>query len=712
MERTTPSTRALDPIFSPRTIAVVGASRRRDSIGFSLLHNLVVSEFQGAIFPINPKADSIHSLKAYPSVSAVPDPIDLAVIIVPRGAVLPVVDECIAAGVRGLVVITAGFAETGEEGARLERALHDKVRQAGVRMIGPNCMGVINADPEVSMNATFAPTPASRGSVGFVSQSGALGVAILNAAADLGIGLTQFASIGNKTDVSGIDLLEYWEDDDETRVICMYLESFGNPRDFPEAAKRVGRKKPILIVKSGRTQEGARAASSHTGALAGRDVTVSTFLAQCGVLRAGSIEELFAVAKALNNCPLPAGDRVAVLTNAGGPAIIATDSLVNLNLQMAELSDTSRQRLSEFLPSEASVANPVDMVASATAVDYRRALEIILADEGVDMVLPINVKPLLGNPINVLSEIGAVVNAGASKPVLSVMMATEDFYDQIKLRPELPPVYRFPESAARALAQLSRYASWRRRPKDEAVPEFEVDETGVEEIIQRYDGGYLTAPDAFRVLESYGIPVVPWRWAADAAAVEKAARELGYPVAIKVEAVGLVHKSDIGAVRLGLGDAEEVGQAVRELQAASAEAGFQPSGFLVQRMAGSGHEVLFGVSTDPRFGPLLAFGLGGRYVEVFGDVRFGVSPLSPSEAREMIEGIRGFPLLAGVRGEAPADRDVLLEVLLRIAQLSQRHPRIEELDINPFLAAPAPDEAVAIDVRIRLGAPKSSGPAS
>ena len=705
MKTEPPALSSLDPIFSPRTIAVVGASRSRDSIGFSLLHNLVVSEFQGSIFPVNPKADSIHSIKAYPSVGAVPDSIDLAVIIVPRNIVMPIVDECITAGVKGLVVITAGFAETGPEGARLERELRDKVRAAGIRMIGPNCMGVINADPEVSMNATFAPTPASRGSIGFVSQSGALGVAILNEAADLGIGLTQFASIGNKADVTGNDLLEYWENDDETRVICMYLESFGNPRHFTEAAKRVGRQKPILVVKSGRTEEGARAASSHTGAIAGRDVTVSTFLAQCGVLRAGSIEELFAVAKALNSCPLPAGDRVAILTNAGGPAIIATDALVNLGMRMADLSEASLEALSGFLPAEASVANPIDMIASANATSYRKALEILLEDEGVDMILAINVKPLIGNPIDVLTEIGSLLDAGASKPVLSVMMATDDFYDEVKLRSELPPVYRFPETAARALAQLSRYAAWRRRPEHEQTPEFEVDDRRVEEILERSKEGFLASPDAFQILESYRIPLAPWRWAPDASSAEAAAVELGFPLAIKAEAAGLVHKSDIGAVRLDLENSGQVARAIGEIESALAGAGLKPSGFVLQQMVEGGHEVLFGISTDPRFGPMLAFGLGGRYVEVFADVRFGVPPLSISEARDMVEGIRGFPLLEGVRGEPRADLDVLIEVLLRLAQLSRRHPRIEELDINPFLAAPDRANALAVDARIRLAPP-------
>ncbi len=707
--------RALEAIFSPRSIAVIGASRRRDSIGFALLHNLVMSEFEGSIFPVNPSADSIHSLKAYPSISAVPDPVDLAVIIVPRDAVVGVVEECGRAGVKGLVVITAGFAETGEEGAAAERTLKEAVRKAGMRMIGPNCMGVINADAAVSMNATFAPTPAGRGSIGFVSQSGALGVAVLNAAADLGVGFTQFASIGNKADVSGNDLLEYWEDDESTHVICMYLESFGAPRRFAELAKRVSRKKPILIVKSGRTEEGARAASSHTGALAGRDITVSTFFAQCGVLRAGTIEELFGVARALDVCKHPAGNRVAILTNAGGPAIMATDSIVNRGLEIAELAAATRERLASSLPPEASVANPVDMIASAAAVDYGRSLEILLEDEGVDMVLVINVKPLLGNPIDVMKEIGKVVDRGVEKPVLSVMMATEDFYDEVKRTPNLPPVYRFPEQAATALAQLDRYARWCRRPQPEAEFAYEVDDGAVEELLDGAEDGYLPTRDAFRILEFYGIPVVPWRWVESGAgmtevtgeAVAAAAAEIGFPVAIKAGAAGLVHKSDLGAVRLGIEDESQAVQVVGEIEEALGWANLEASGFLVQRMASKGHELLFGISTDPRFGPLLGFGLGGRYVEVFGDVRFGVPPLSETEAGELVRSIRAFPLLEGVRGEPASDLEVLEEVLVRVGQLAHRHPRIVELDINPFLASPNRADAMAVDVRVRVAAPES-----
>jgi acetyl coenzyme A synthetase (ADP forming)-like protein len=694
--------RALDPIFSPGSIAVIGASRRRDSIGFSLLHNLIFNEFTGALYPVNPQAHAIHSLKCYPSIGEVPDPVELAVVAVPRAGVQRAVEECIAKGVRGLVVITAGFSETGEEGALHERRLRETVRAAGVRMIGPNCMGVINTDPAASLNATFAPTPAQRGTIGFVSQSGALGVAILNVAKDLGIGLTQFVSMGNKADVSGNDLIEHWEDDPQTRVIAMYLESFGNPRRFTEIAKRVTRKKPILIVKSGRTAEGARAATSHTGALAGTDVTVSAFLDQCGVLRANTIEELFDIARALDRCPLPAGDRVAIVTNAGGPAIMATDACVNLGLRMAVLGETTQGELRAFLPREASVANPIDMIASATAEGYARSTEAVLDDPGVDMAMVINVTPLLANPIDVMEQVGEVVRR-RSKPVLAVMMATEEFYDAVKPRQDLPPVYRFPESAARALAMLSRYAAWRRRAEDAPTPEFQVDDAAVGAILSARGEGYLEPEQAFRVLELYGVPCAPFRTVRGAEEALAAAAEIGYPVVLKAIAPTLVHKSEAGAVRVDLRDAPELRSALAAMAGSVAAAGHALDGYFVQRLVRGGHEAIFGVSTDPRFGPLLMFGLGGKYVEVFQDVRFGVPPLSSREARDMIHGIRGFQLLAGVRGEAGADLERLVDVLLRLTQLAQRHPAIKELDLNPFLASPPGEESVALDVRIRVG---------
>ena len=716
-----PAREGLRPIFSPASVAVIGASRERDSIGFALLHNLVSEELAGALYPVNPYAESIHSLKAYPSVLDIPDPVDLAIVSVPKKVVRKVVEECLEKGVQGLVVITAGFSETGGEGKALEREIRDLVRAHRVRMIGPNCMGVINTDPEVRLNATFAPVPARPGSIGFVSQSGALGVAILNVAQELGVGLTQFVSMGNKADVSGNDLLEYWEEDPRTRVIAMYLESFGNPRHFTEIAKRVGRKKPILVVKSGRTSEGARAASSHTGAIAGADVTVSAFLDQCGVVRANTIEELFDLAVALDRCPLARGNRVAIVTNAGGPAIMATDACVNMGLPMAELADETKAKLRSFLPAEASVENPVDMIASATPEAYARSLEAVLADPGVDLAMVINVTPLMSDPSDVLREIAAVAARGPEAnraPVLAVMMASEDFYEKIKGREDLPPVYRFPEPAARVLSQLVRYGAWRRRPAEEEPPQFEVDDRAVAEILaNRSDGwnpavgeGYLPPDQAFRVLELYGIPVVPWRFVRGASAAEAAARaveaaaELSYPLVVKAHAPQIIHKSDAGAVAVGIESAEELRRTLDEM--AERLAGERIEGFLVQEMATEGHEVIFGISSDPRFGPLLMFGLGGRYVEVFRDVRFGVTPLTPHEAEEMVRGIRGVKLLEGVRGDRPADFAALTDTLLRLAQLATRHPRLSELDVNPFFAAPDRDRAVAADVRIRVAEPE------
>jgi len=697
---------ALDPIFSPRSIAVVGASRSRDSIGWAIVHNLVAGEFAGAIYPVNPHAASIHSLRAYPSLAAIPDPIDLVMVVVPKEAVERVVDEGIACGVGGFVVITAGFGETSAEGREAERRLCEKVRAAGARMVGPNCMGVINADPAVAMNATFSPTPASWGTVGFVSQSGALGVAILNVAESLGVGLTQFVSMGNKADVSGNDLLEYWEDDERTRVAAMYLESFGNPRRFTEIAKRIGRKKPILIVKSGRTAEGARAATSHTGALAGADVTIDAFLEQCGVVRANTIEELFDTARAFDRSPLPGGRRVAVVTNAGGPGIMATDACVNLGLQMAELSPATQATLRSFLPATASVANPVDMIASADVEEYRRSLEAVLDDPGVDAAIVINVTPLLSDPRDILEATAGVWRerrGERAKPLLAVMMATEEFYEGLRGRTDLPPVYRFPEPAARALWQLMRYAEWRRRPEHAGAPDLGIDHARLAPLLARAgEDGYLPPVAAIELLEAAGIPVVPWRRAAGREAALAAATELGFPVVVKAIAPGLVHKSELAAVELDLSDPDAVAAALDRLEGRAREARLALDGFLVQKMARGGHETLLGISTDPRWGPLVAFGLGGKYVEVFRDVRFGVPPLGPDEARHLVGAIRGAALLEGVRGEKPADRDLLADVLVRVAALAQLCPEIVELDVNPFLAAPAGEGSSALDVRVRI----------
>lgn len=703
--RPAPRPGTLEPIFSPRSVAVIGASRNPKTLGYALLHNLVLEEFDGTIYPVNPRETSIHSLRCYPSVTEIPDPVDLAVILVPKQAVLAVVEACLAKGVKGLVVITAGFREVGPEGAAMEQEIQKRVRAAGARMIGPNCMGVINADPAVRLNATFAPAPALPGSVGFVSQSGALGVAILNVAAGRGIGFTEFASMGNKADVSGNDLLEFWEDDEATRVIAMYLESFGNPRRFTQIAKRVSRKKPILVVKSGRTEAGARAASSHTGAMAGADTTVSAFLERCGVIRANTIEEMFDIAQALDRCPLPRGNRVAIVTNAGGPAIMATDACVNAGLEMAEFSAETVAHLRTFLPETASFANPVDMIASAGAPEYRSALRTVLADPNVDMVLAIQVTPPISDTIDVLDVILEVAKDAGEKPITVVMMATEDTYPKIRERAHTIAVYQFPESAVLALAKLWEYSRWRRRPADEDLPTFEVDDARVARIIDEAaleHAAYLDSGAAYEILEAYGIPAAEWRLVRSPEEAIVAANTIGYPLVLKAVGRELVHKSDVGGVAVDLRNADELAQAMVQMRGRIELAGVRAEGFLLQKLVRGGHEVIYGLSTDPRLGPMLMFGLGGKYVEIFRDVRFTIPPLSRSEALDVVRGIRGRKLLEGVRGEKPVDLEGLAEILLRLAQLVERHPRIVELDVNPFLAAPEPGASRALDVRIRV----------
>ena len=502
--------RALDPLFSPRSIAVVGASRRPGSVGGAVLHNLVAGGFTGPVYPVNPAARSIHSLPCYPSVSALPEAPELAVVVVPAAAVPGTVEECLRRGAGGVVVISAGFAETGPAGAAVEAALRDRVRAAGARMVGPNCMGIINTDPSVSMNATFSPVAPRAGSVGFVSQSGALGIAILNVAAGLGLGLVQFASMGNKADVSGNDLLEHWEHDEATRVICMYLESFGNPRRFLDIARRVGRSKPILVVKAGRTEAGARAASSHTGALAGTERAVAALLTQAGVLRVGSIEELFDAARALDRCPLPAGRRVGLVTNAGGPAIMAVDALVAAGLVVSPLPAARRERLARLLPAAASLGNPVDMIASAGPAEYRQVLAEVLAEPEIDLALAIHVTPRVGDPTDVLEAATAAAATAPDKPVLAVMMAEEAFYAASQRHPAMLPVYRFPEAAAGAFAQLCAYADWRRRAPEGPPPELPADDGRVERLLARHEPGYLPPAAALELMDAYRISVARW----------------------------------------------------------------------------------------------------------------------------------------------------------------------------------------------------------
>lgn len=696
---------SLDAILRPRTVAVVGASRRPGSIGHRIVGNLLLHGYTGGVYPVNPGAAAVHGVPAWPRVRDIPGPVDLAVVVVPRDRVLEVVDDCGEKGVPGLVVISAGFREVG--GAGVERELHlmERVRRYGMRLVGPNCMGVLTTDPEFSMNATFAPTMPPEGPVSFLSQSGAMGVTILDYAVEYGIGIRDFVSVGNKPDVSGNDLLEYWEEDPATKVILLYLENFGNPRRFTRIARRVSRRKPIVVVKSGRSVAGARAASSHTGALAGADAAADALLARCGVLRADTVEQLFDLAMAFSGLPLPGGNRVAIITNAGGPGIIIADACEGAGLEVPPLARDTVAALERVFPEEASLGNPVDMIATATPESYRMALTAVLADPGVDAAIAAFVPPVGIQQEEVARAIVEGAGSPPSKPVLAVLMGREGLdRGRAVLRKAGIPGYIFPESAARALSALHRYARWLEKPVDDTVPSG-LDRRRVSEVIERVRGAgrtELNEAEGLDVLSAAGIPTVPYRVVSTPEDAVRAAREMGGPVVLKVLASGLAHKSDVGGVRVGV----EGDTAVREAAAGiltavgSALPGLAIEGLLVQPLVRGGREMILGMSLDPSFGPLLMFGLGGVLVEALRDVVFGVHPVGRAEALEMVTGIRGRALLEGFRGEPPVDVHCLAEAVQRISMLVGAFDDIVELDVNPFLAMP--EGGLAVDARIRL----------
>jgi acetyl coenzyme A synthetase (ADP forming)-like protein len=696
---------SIDPFFRPSSIAVIGASRSPGTIGYQIVHNLLTHGYTGVLYPVNPKAAAVHSVPAFPSIMDIPGPVELAVIAVPKERVLDVARECAKKGVKALVVISAGFREVGGAGVERERALVELTRRYGMRLVGPNCMGVLSTDPAFSMNATFAPSMPPTGSLSFMSQSGALGVTILDYASEFGIGIRHFVSVGNKPDVSGNDLIEYWGEDEGTRVILMYIEHFGNPKHFTRLARAVSRKKPIVVVKSGRTAAGARAASSHTGALAGAEVAIDALLEQCGVMRAESVEELFDMALAFGHLPVPKGNRVAILTNAGGPGIMIADACESTGLSVVELSPEIQARLRDVLPEEASVRNPVDMVASATPESYRTALEIVLEDPNVDAAIAAFVPPLGVRQEDVAECIVAASSTHSETPVLAVLMGREGLpQGRLGLREHGIPAYIFPESAARSLAAMHRYAQWRARPPEEAR-RFDVDSGTVARIVDEAlaEGReHLSEREALAVFECYGIPTIGYRTARDADEAVAAAQELGFPVVMKVLSPDVIHKSDVGGVAVDLRSPEEIREAFQRIMEAVArevpEARVQ--GVLLEQFIKGGRETIIGVSHDPAFGPIVMFGLGGIYVEGLKDVVFRVHPVTRGDASEMVRSLRGGRILEGLRGEPGVDFEGLSEVVERVSQLVGDHERIVELDINPFLAFD--DGGVAVDARIRV----------
>ena len=697
----------LDALMRPRSIAVIGASRTPNTIGYQILDNLLRHGYAGAVYPVNPNAEAIHSIRAYPSVEAIPDAVEMAVIVVPKQRVVDAAEACGRKGVKALVVISAGFREVGGSGVERERALMELVRRYGMRLVGPNCMGVLSTAPDRSMNATFAPSMPPPGPVAFMSQSGAMGVTILDYAAEYGIGISQFVSVGNKPDVSGNDLVQYWADDERTGVILMYLENFGNPRKFTQLAREITRRKPIITVKSGRSGAGARAASSHTGALAGTDTATDALLRQCGVLRADTVEEMFDLAMAFSHQPIPRGPRVAIVTNAGGPGIIIADACEAHGLVVTELTRETRATLAAHFPEEASLTNPVDMIASANPQSYRVAVEAVLADPNVDAVIATFVPPLGIKQEDVAEAIVDVAAGHKEKPVLAVLMGREGLPQGLaELNAAGIPGYRFPESAVRALAAMHRQRRWIERPVGE-VREFPVDREAVAAIIAaaREEGREkLTETEVMRALEAYGIPTAPHRIARTVEEGVAAAEAIGFPVVLKILSPRIVHKSDVGGVVVGIESAEELRAAwTRVTEDAPRRAGIgaeEVEGVLVQKMVGGGKETIIGMTSDPQFGPVLMFGLGGIYVEALGDVVFRVQPVTDVDAREMVGPIRGARLLQGVRGEPASDLAAVQDVIQRVSQLVGDHDAIREMDVNPWLAFP--EGGVAVDGRISI----------
>ena len=696
---------SLDAIFRPRAVAVVGASKRAGQIGHEIVKHLVHGGYTGPVYPVNPSASVVHSMHCYPRVSAVPGPIDLAVIVLPAPLVLEAVADAGRKGVSGVVVISAGFAEVGGGGAALQEELVALCSKHGMRLVGPNCMGVLNTDPAVSMNATFAASTPLPGGAAFLSQSGALGEAILADARSLGLGVSMFASVGNRADVSPVDLLDYWEHDPNTKQILMYLEAFGDPERFMASARRITRTKPILVVKSGRTARGAAAAISHTGSLAGSEAAVESLLAQCGVLRMKTMKGLFSLAGAVQAGRFPAGPRVAIVTNAGGPGILATDACIANGLTIGDLSPGARRKLLAVVPPEASVKNPVDLIASADAERFDRVLDVVLADREVDMVLALFVSPVMIDA-SAIAHVFARHATSSAKPMVTCMLGKSQGDEAQQVLSEAGvPNYRFPEDAALALAGLYKLQKLRTR-KPAPAPRFRVQPQRARRVVEQALASgreTLEGSEVEELLRSYGIPVVPSRLVRNREQALAAARALDFPLVAKLVARGVEHKSDLGAVLLDLRSREELLEAYDQLEDRFG-ARYPDMAVLLQSMRGDGVEAFFGAATDPQFGRLMAFGLGGIHVEVFQDVVFRLHPLDLTDAREMVSGIRGKALFAGVRGKPPVDTEELAHVLLRLSRMLSDLPEIVELDLNPFLAAWKRGESCVLDARVRLEA--------
>lgn len=696
----------LDKTFYPGSIAVIGASSKEGTLSFELVKNLVKYGFKGCIYPVNPKAASIHSMKAYPNIKNINEDIDLAVIMVPKELVLDTIDDCYKKKISSVLVITAGFKETGKDGVSLEKELTTRIKRYKMRLIGPNCMGLINTNSDVKLNCTFVQGTPVTGGIGFVSQSGALGAAVLKTVQQNDLGLAQFVSIGNKADVSGNTILDYWWHNDDIKVITLYLESFGNPRHFMELTREITKIKPVIAIKSARTKAGMKAASSHTGALASSDAVVDAFLEQSGVIRVNTTDEMFDIARAFDMASLPTGNRVGILTNAGGPAILAVDECANWGLIIPELSKKTQSALKKIAPPEASVFNPVDVLPPANAITYAKASKLILEDDNIDSLIVVVGPPLMLDTLGIASAICEAVK-GTKKTVMLVMMSQDDIIPKLKeVNPVHPPIYRFPENAARAISRMVTYKKWKERPEG-LYREFDSDKKTINKIIKKYKGKsgvYLSSEDVSAVLNAYGMPIISSVFAANTFELIQISDKIKYPVVLKAVGKKLIHKSDMGGVEVDIHNSDELlrsaDRIIEKLKSYRAEHLFEK--FMIQPYVSGGVETILGITKDEKAGSMIMFGLGGIFVEVFKDVNFKLVPINDVEANTMIRSIKSFEMLSGVRGKKAVDLKYLQESLLRLSQLSNDFPQFTEIDLNPFVFFDEKEKCMILDARIKI----------
>lgn len=704
---------SLKSLFEPRSIAVIGASRNKDAVGGALIDNLLEAGYKGKIHLVNPKAEEISGLKCYPSVDSIPDNFDLAVIIVLSHLVPDVLKQCAQKGARAAIVISAGFREIGPAGRALEEKVLKVAVENKIALLGPNCLGLINTDPSFAVNASFARSMPSRGNIAFISQSGALCTAVLDYAKGTHVGFSKFVSLGNKSCLNEMDMLRYLKDDPQTDVILMYLEDLTDARGFIELAREItgdqAKTKPILVIKSGRTLQGAKAAQSHTGSLMGSDEVYDAIFAQAGVLRIESVEEMFDLAIAFSEQPFPKGGRVAIVTNAGGPGIMATDACIRKGLTLASFDPATVENLRKVLPPTANVHNPIDVIGDARHDRYEEALRIAVKDPGVDSVLVI-LTPQAMTDIEEIAGVIVNVNKTSKVPIIACFMGIVDVSKGVKILVENGiPNYRFPEGAARVLSAMNDYQSWLKRPRT-VVRNFPLDKSAIDKVIKKAlkaGQSFLPIDQSMEILKAAGFPVLPFAFAENIPEAFKKSKKIGFPVALKLISPQVVHKFDFGAVRLNLKSEEEVMAACHEMEYKFFKIFPQGKieGFFIQTMSQKGVEVILGMNQDPQLGSTLMFGLGGIYVEVLKDVIFRLAPLRERSAEMMVQSIRGYKILKGVRGEKASDIKVIEESLQRLSQLSCEFPAIKEIDINPMTVHEKGKGASVLDARIILNIP-------